>query len=130
MKKLTLTIAALLATAGWLLSSEARAEPPGPEVCKACHEPYVESFNATKHGAAAHPRSPAAKGGCVNCHGDGTAHVAAGGGRGVGGIVNPASKQLTGAQKDAICLNCHEANRHLAFWDSGKHRKNDVSCTN
>jgi DmsE family decaheme c-type cytochrome len=56
--------------------------------------------------------------------------VAAGGGRGVGGIVNPASKTMPAEQKDRICMTCHEANRHLAFWDSGKHRKNDVSCTN
>ncbi len=111
-------------------AGHAAAEPPGPEVCKGCHEAYVDSYAESVHGKAAHPRSPAAKGGCSNCHGDGTAHVQAGGGRGVGGIVNPASKSMTAAEKDKICLNCHEANRHLAFWDSGKHRKNDVSCTN
>jgi DmsE family decaheme c-type cytochrome len=106
------------------------AEPPGPEICKGCHEAYVDSYLASKHGAVGNTAGPAGHGGCVACHGDGTQHVAAGGGRGVGGIVNPSSKNLTGAQKDRICLTCHEANRHLAFWDSGKHRKNDVSCTN
>ena len=108
----------------------AAAEPPGPEVCKGCHEPYFDSFSASTHGKTGHARSPASNGGCFACHGDGTEHVKAGGGRGVGGIINPASKSLTGAQKDKICLTCHDGNRHLAFWDSGKHRKNDVSCTN
>jgi DmsE family decaheme c-type cytochrome len=109
---------------------DAAAEPPGPEVCKGCHEAYFETFVNSTHGKAAHPRTPAAKGGCFSCHGDGTEHVKAGGGRGVGGIINPASKKMSAADKDRICLTCHEANRHLAFWDSGKHRKNDVSCTN
>ena len=106
------------------------AAPPGPEVCKGCHEAYVDSFQASIHGKAAHPRTPANNGACATCHGDATKHVEAGGGRGVGGIVNPTSKNLSSAQKDAICLTCHEGNRHLAFWDAGKHRKNDVSCVN
>ena len=108
----------------------ASAAGPGPEVCKNCHEPYFDSFKATTHGKASHPSTPAAKGGCDSCHGDGTKHVEAGGGKGVGGIINPASKALSAADKDRICLTCHDGNRHLAFWDSGKHRKNDVSCVN
>ena len=33
-------------------------------------------------------------------------------------------------QKSAVCLNCHASSRHLTFWESGKHSKNDVSCNN
>jgi DmsE family decaheme c-type cytochrome len=106
------------------------AAPPGPEVCKGCHEPYFNSIAATPHGKAAHPMSPAAGAGCATCHGDGTKHVEAGGGKGVGGIINPAAKGMPAAEKDRVCLACHDTSRHLAFWDSGKHRKNDVSCTN
>ncbi len=122
-------VAAALALAA-LLTGPARAEPPGPEVCKGCHEPYFNSLANSIHGKAGHPRSPAAGGGCATCHGDGTEHVKASGGRGVGGIVNPASKSIPASEKDQMCLSCHESSRHLAFWDSGKHRKNDVTCTN
>ncbi len=115
----------------WLafVAMDALSQAPGPEVCKGCHEPYVNSFAASIHGQAAHPRSPAANGGCFTCHGDGTEHVKAGGGRGVGGMINLSSKTIPAEKRDQICLTCHASSRHLAFWDSGKHRKNDVSCS-
>src|SRR5215468_7660274 len=94
-----------------------QAAPPGPEVCKGCHEPYFNSLAATPHGKAGHPMSPAANAGCATCQGDGTKHVEAGGGRGVGGIINPASKSIPAVEKDRMCLSCHESQRHLAFWD-------------
>src|SRR5687767_11562159 len=92
----------LVITLGALAMQDAAAAPapPGPEVCKACHQPYFDSFAGTVHGNKAHPRSPASKDGCASCHGDGTKHVEAGGGRGVGGIVNPGSKALPAAEKD------------------------------
>src|SRR5262249_52155771 len=115
---------------GALAMKDAVAAPPGPEVCQGCHEAYFQTFSHSVHGNKDNPRAPVNSQGCANCHGDGTKHVEAGGGRGVGGIVNPSSNALSAEQKDKICLTCHEANRHLSFWDSGKHRKNDVSCTN
>jgi predicted CXXCH cytochrome family protein len=33
-------------------------------------------------------------------------------------------------EKSAICMNCHSGQRHLAFWESGKHAKNEVACNN
>src|SRR5512146_1461005 len=110
----------------------AQAAPPGPEVCKGCHAAQVASYEASVHGQKGNPNGPAHAGECAACHGDGTKHVAAGGGRGVGGIINPGprSKSMSAEAKSRICLTCHEANRKLAFWDSGQHRKNDVACTN
>jgi len=126
------TLIAVISTLVGMASfaGSALAAPPGPEVCKGCHEPYFNSMANSVHGKTGHPMSPASGAGCATCHGDGTKHVEAGGGRGVGGIVNPGSKSIPAAEKDRICLTCHESSRHLAFWDSGKHRKNDVTCTN
>src|SRR3990172_4950979 len=89
---------------------------PPPEVCKNCHANYYETYKTHKHSTKSDPRTPANRGDCAACHGDGTAHAKAGGGRGVGGIVNPSprSKSLTAEARANICLSCHSDNRHLA----------------
>jgi DmsE family decaheme c-type cytochrome len=105
---------------------------PGPDACAGCHQDSVDSFSASIHGKKGHAKSPASNGGCVVCHANGAEHVKAGGGKGAGGIVNPGprNKSMSAEAKTEICLSCHSDNRHLAFWDSGRHRKNDVTCTN
>src|SRR5437773_1140262 len=106
---LAIVLAGLVAGAAW-------AEPPGPEVCQNCHPKFVETFTASQHGNKADKRTPAANGGCVNCHGDGTEHVKAGGGRGVGGIINPASPNISAAVKEEKCLTCHTGGKRT-HWD-------------
>ena len=107
----------------------AQAAGPGPETCKSCHEEQLDSYNASIHGKQGHPASPARADGCGSCHGDATEHVKTRG-KSNAGLRNPGSKALPAAERDAICLACHGSSRHLAFWDSGKHRKNDVTCSN
>ncbi len=102
-----------------------RTMPPGAEVCKNCHAEYVESFLQTKHGQSGNVRGPD----CQACHGNGDAHVKAGGGKGVGGILGFNNKATAADKKSAVCQACHQSNRHLAFWDAGKHSKNDVACS-
>ena len=51
------------------------------------------------------------------------------GGKGVGGIVGFNGKTASAEQKSAACQSCHASNRHLAFWDAGKHKKSDVACS-
>jgi DmsE family decaheme c-type cytochrome len=31
-------------------------------------------------------------------------------------------------EQTEACMSCHGGNRHLAFWDSGRHGRNDVRC--
>jgi DmsE family decaheme c-type cytochrome len=119
-----------IALAGVFAGRALAADPPGPEVCAGCHQPYVQSFTASVHGNKAQPGSPANSGGCFVCHGDGTEHVKAGGGRGVGGVRGFNNAAISAGEKAGTCLNCHAGNRQLAFWESGRHQKNEVSCNN
>jgi DmsE family decaheme c-type cytochrome len=124
-------VAALLA-ALTLTSAEAMAQAPAkrtpaPEaaICVNCHADYVESYLKTKHGQVGNVKGPD----CQTCHGNADQHVASGGGRGVGGILGFNNKAHSAERKSGQCLACHQGNRHLAFWDAGAHRKNDVACS-
>jgi predicted CXXCH cytochrome family protein len=72
----------------------------GNKVCADCHTNYARVFPASAHGRV-HVESARMVGqsGCESCHGPGSKHVQAGGGRGRF-IVNPG--------KDAMaCFQCH-----------------------
>ena len=113
-----------------IAQAENSATPgPAPEVCMGCHADKYETFMKSPHSAKGDPRSPASKGGCVACHGDGMAHVQAGGGRGVGGIINPISKNLTSDAKNGICLTCHKGG-HRMNWEGSQHQAAGVACVN
>ncbi|HYL24835.1 MAG TPA: DmsE family decaheme c-type cytochrome [Burkholderiales bacterium] len=108
-------------------AAPAQTQPKAPEaeICKTCHAEYVESYFATKHGQMGNVAGPT----CTTCHGTALEHAKLGGGRGVGGIFGFDNKSVPADRKAAVCLSCHEGNRHLAFWSSGAHRKNDVACS-
>lgn len=75
------------------------AEYVGSEVCASCHVQQMKEFQHSTHARIAIPGEIKAQG-CETCHGPGSLHVAAGGGRGVGGIKNP--------RKDpSVCFQCH-----------------------
>lgn len=123
-------LSATILAAGLMVSSgfpTAQAAGPGPEVCQNCHAAQVESYAASKHSTKGDARSPASAGACSTCHGDGSAHVKAGGGKGAGGIVNPGSKSLAADQKNGVCLTCHQKGR--ISWQGSKHQTNDVACS-
>jgi DmsE family decaheme c-type cytochrome len=95
---------------------------PDVPVCATCHEDKHTSIFMTAHGA----RNDAMGSMCQACHGDASEHLKD------PTKAKPANvvKLGTPAEKTAVCLNCHATNRQLAFWESGKHVLNDVSCTN
>jgi len=81
----------------------------GNRVCNDCHPTITRPFPASPH-ARLHLTDSHANGqsGCESCHGPGSLHVAAGGGRGKF-IVNP-------GKDPAACFQCHfdvEADFHL-----------------
>lgn len=70
----------------------AEAEKPGyvgSEACRACHEEQFNKFARTKMGKLfmKGPRTDLERLSCEACHGPGEAHGAAGGGKGVGGMI-------------------------------------------
>lgn len=115
-----------VAAAGSLLlaafiAAPAHAQAPAntTPVCANCHTQPHESTLLTAHGA----KNDAQGSMCQACHGDATEH-----------LKDPAKKPAnrikygTAEEKSAICMTCHASNRHLAFWESGRHAINDVSC--
>ncbi len=76
-----------------------QAEYVGMETCEACHAKQAKEFKQSTHARIAVPGGSGAQG-CETCHGPGSLHAEAGGGKGVGGIINP--------RKDpSACFECH-----------------------
>ena len=94
-------------------------------VCAGCHERQSRSIVLTAHGA----KNDASGSMCQACHGDATEHM-----KDPTKVkpANPFSKLTPASAHDqsAVCLNCHVGQRNLAFWESGKHSKQDVTCAN
>jgi len=74
------------------------ADYSGTETCALCHEGMVRDFEKTDHGRLFLSGREGVQG-CEACHGPGSLHVEAGGGRGVH-IVNP-------DENPRVCLRCH-----------------------
>ncbi len=72
----------------------------GNQACMDCHTNYVRSFPSSAH-ARIHVETaqPAGLTGCESCHGPGSKHIGAGGGRGKF-ILNP-------GKDPAACFRCH-----------------------
>ena len=92
-------------------------------VCADCHEETVKAFALSKHGA----KLDATGAVCQTCHGEVAAHLDDPDAAKPTHLFN--DKSMLAPEKSAVCLSCHDGNRQLAFWESGKHRKNDVACS-
>ena len=74
------------------------AKAVGMETCAACHEKTVADFKTATHARLKAEGDNALDVGCESCHGGGSVHVEAGGGRGT--IINP-------KKSPEICFQCH-----------------------
>ncbi|MBN1570535.1 MAG: DmsE family decaheme c-type cytochrome [Acidobacteria bacterium] len=97
-----------------------------PAACLSCHKDQAGLMD-TMHGAKSDPASPVGAGkACSACHGVNPNHVG-----------NPAANKhpvrfgkgaIPAREQTEVCMSCHAGNRHLAFWESGRHGRNDVRC--
>ena len=101
----------------------------GAKVCATCHASQAELFSHTVMGRIG--KTQKGKFDCENCHGPGSAHVKAGGGRGVGGIISfrPEDLSRTAEENNAICLTCHERGDRTN-WPGSTHDTRGLMCTN
>lgn len=104
----------------------------GVEVCKACHVPAFEKFSQTQMGKIFlyNARNETEKRACENCHGPGSNHVAAGGGKGVGGLITfrKDSGETAKVQNEA-CLGCHQRGIQT-YWEASPHGGRGIACVN
>jgi DmsE family decaheme c-type cytochrome len=110
-------------------SAPVEASFVGAKVCVTCHATQADSFSHTIMGRIG--KTQKGKFDCENCHGPGSAHVKAGGGRGVGGIISfrPEDLSRTADENNAICLTCHQRGDRT-YWSGSTHETRGLMCTN
>jgi len=124
----------LLSFARGTAAEEPPAEPEaaqyvGDDMCRSCHEEIGESYSKTAHGWALTETSrPPSRGGCEACHGPGSEHAEAGGGKGVGHLETFAPSTAA-PQRSAVCLRCHAGNETLHAFRTSAHAGSGVACT-
>jgi len=100
----------------------------GSKVCLGCHSAVAATYATTLMGRLQRTGKSLE---CETCHGPGSAHAKAGGGRGVGGIISYRANDLsrTAEENNAICLGCHERGER-AYWQGSVHEVRGLACTN
>ena len=100
----------------------------GSQACATCHAPLIAEFKKTLMGKIGGAQK--GKFECENCHGPGSAHVKAGGGRGVGGILSfGADDPRSVDERNGMCLGCHQKGERN-YWAGSVHQTRGVACTN
>ena len=95
----------------------------GAETCQGCHAEAFAKFASTRMGRLFlhHPRNDLERAACENCHGPGKAHVEAGGGKGVGGMITFRKNDPTPLEtRNGVCVQCHQRGPHL-LWPGSAH---------
>ena len=90
--------------------------------CATCHTGYDASINASKHGQAMNPRTPAATQGCESCHGPGEAHASD-----PEKIKPQQFNKMSAKAVTDTCATCHNRGVH-ALWKGSQHEARNVSC--
>ena len=132
---MSLALSALLLVAAPVIADEnvqreAALSEQGADTCLGCHnsESMLVIFR-TPHGQQADPEAPMADLQCEACHGPGGAHS---GKRRTTAAHEPvlvfgANAETAIADQDAICMDCHQGDVHLA-WAGSVHERNETGC--
>jgi len=100
----------------------------GEEACAACHTDQAEAYGKTPHaGPLADASRPEPLRSCEACHGPGSAHVAEGGGKGIGGL-HAFVRGEAPADRSAVCLKCHAGAESLHDFKASAHAFAGVAC--
>jgi DmsE family decaheme c-type cytochrome len=99
------------------------------KICLTCHASQAALFDKTLMGKIGKTKKGMFE--CQNCHGPGSAHVKAGGGRGVGGIISfrPNDLSRTAEENNETCLACHNKGNRTN-WHGSTHDERGLMCTN
>jgi len=123
---------------GYIPDPDVLASPGfvGDAACIECHEVlkpgFAEKYDHTLHARVLNETNALTaemENGCESCHGAGEAHVAAGGGKGVGGFT-PFHLETPEAitSSNEACLGCHKGGDRT-YWMAGSHDAGNVACT-
>lgn len=111
-------------------SAPVDAHVVGSKACATCHAAAIAEFDKTLMGKIGKTPQGRGKFECENCHGPGSAHVKAGGGRGVGGILSfGADDPRSVEERNGMCLGCHQKGERT-YWAGSVHETRGVACTN
>lgn len=107
----------------------------GSEPCRVCHAGSFDEFKLTVMGRLLETghHTVGGKMECESCHGPGSSHVNAGGGRndiGTGVIrsFRANDPRSSAADINGICLTCHEKGDRT-YWRGSVHQTRGVACT-
>ena len=116
---------------GVLSSAPSQAQPPkflGSNVCRNCHNPIFQEFYRNPHfKSLASGKEKPENTGCESCHGAGSDHVDADGGK---ETIPRAFSLLKPNQILDTCLRCHSQSLSRANIQRSTHTQQDVVCTN
>lgn len=111
--------------------SDPNATYVGSQVCMGCHADKAAQLSRTRMGHVflKTPRTAQEKLGCEGCHGPGSDHVKAGGGRNHAIVSFRVDSPLPIKQRNGVCLGCHE-DTHRNYWKGSIHQRRGLACTN
>ncbi len=121
-------------------TSDSAALPTGATTCLMCHAndlngpdrvyKAVTPIFQTPHGVKGDARTPMANGECEACHGASEAHVTSAPPDGMKtspGVVFQGKRASSVAERNKVCLGCHENNARTD-WVGSQHQNANLAC--